>query len=131
MENKYLQLQSTHQTLQQMQEHIQVLEKQQAELMYVEHSLGELDNVKNGSEILVQLSSGIFAKAEVKSIEPVFVNVGAGIVVEKTLAATKEIMLAQIAELQRVHQDLHMKFSNLLSDFQKMQEDMKELSENV
>ena len=123
MENEnYLKLQQAHHDLQQMQEHLQILERQQTELSFMDHSLGEFKGVKPGSEILVQLASGIFARAEVKSIEPLLVNVGAGVVVEKNLEETKRILKDQVADLQRVSLDMQQKFMSLVAEFQKLQE---------
>jgi len=128
---KLMQLQTMHEHLQQMQQHLQALEKQIQDLKVVHLSLGDLTNVKEGTEILVQLASGIFATAAIKDAQTLRVNVGNGVVVDKSLDDTRQILSGQVQELEKVQEDLHGQMAKTVIDFQSLQEELKKLKENV
>jgi prefoldin alpha subunit len=124
---KYMQLQAMHQHIEQMQENMKTLEKQVAELVYVEQSLDEMQGVQEGTEILVQLASGIFARAELKEPQTLRVNVGANVVVEKTVNQTRKLLTSQVEDLQKVQLDLQGQFTQVLTGFQQLQQELKTL----
>src|SRR3989338_2449099 len=87
MQEKYIELQLLDQQIKQMQKQIQLVEQQVMELSSVKQSLDEIKNIEKGTEVLAPLSSGIFAKAEIKDIDKLLVNVGADVVIEKDLSS--------------------------------------------
>lgn len=54
---------------------------------------------ENTSEILAPLGRGVFMKAQRMQEEKLFVDVGAGVVVRKSLGETKEIIVEQLSKL--------------------------------
>ena len=115
---KVTNLKSMHDTLENMHEHVQMLEKQKSELEYVDSSLEQMKDLNSGAEILVQLASGIFATAKLDKIESLRVNVGADIVVEKSLNDTKLIIKDQIAQITDVHRRLTLQIAGLVEQFE-------------
>ncbi len=61
-----------------------------------------LKEMKEGDEILVPLGSGIFFNARVGKLENVFVNIGADIVMEKSIEETIKIIDEQIKKVDKM-----------------------------
>lgn len=76
------------------------------ELMMTSQSLEDINNTKDGTEILTPLSSGIYTKAELKDGKNFIVNVGANIAVVKNLDSTKELIETQIDEIKKLQETL-------------------------
>jgi len=62
-------------------------------------ALDSLKENKKGTEILVPIGSGSYAKAELKDNEKVLINLGANISAEKTIADAKKILEAKKEKL--------------------------------
>ncbi len=104
LKEKYTELRLIDQQIRQIQKQLQDLENQIIEIMYVQQSLDELKNVKNGTEILVPVSNGIFAKAALKENNDLLVNVGANTVVEKDVDSVKKMLETNINEIKKLEQ---------------------------
>ena len=52
------------------------------------------------------LSSGIFAKASIKSSSELLVNVGANVVVKKDIASAKKLIQRQMEEVKKVQHQM-------------------------
>ena len=62
--------------------------------------------MKQGTEILVPLSSGIYTKAEIKDSKNVIVNVGSNVTTVKDIDSTKKLIEAQIEDVKNLHERL-------------------------
>lgn len=113
LQQHYLKLQMIDQQMRQIQESLIQLDRQLAELEYIEQSLDELRNVKNNSEILVPISSGIFAKAELKNNNELIVNIGGSVTAEKDVDATKRMISDQMSEAAKLGRELEIQLKNL------------------
>src|SRR3989344_3608062 len=111
MKDRIAHLLALHQTIEGMHEHVQMLEKQRSELEYVDESLDALGSVKAGTQVLVQISSGIFAPAKITDVNRLLVNVGADVMVEKDIAQTRTIIQDQAVQLAQVHGQLTAKLA--------------------
>ena len=129
IQQKYVELQMLDQQMKQVQNQIQALEIQTAELDLVQKSLDEFSSVKPGSDSFVTVTPGIFAKAEIKDSEKVFLNIGAGAVVEKTIPEAKKIIVDQITEMRKLQEDLTTQLDNLASKAAKVEAELKKLVE--
>ena len=92
LQKKYLEFQLLDQQLKQTQKQAQLLE--------------ELKDVKPGSEILVPVSNGMFAKATLTDSHELIVNVGSGAAVPKTIEAAQQMLAKQLDEVQKVRVQL-------------------------
>ncbi|PIO06712.1 prefoldin subunit alpha [Candidatus Woesearchaeota archaeon CG08_land_8_20_14_0_20_43_7] len=101
LQTRYAELQMIGQQLQQLQKQMQAVDSQLNELTFNIQSLTEFKNLKVGSEILVPVSNGIFAKAELKDTEKLLTNIGADTVVQKTVDETIDMLKIQIIEIER------------------------------
>jgi len=106
LQKKYLEFQLLDQQLKQTQKQAQLLEEQLVEIVYTQQSLEELKDVKPGSEILVPVSNGMFAKATLTDSHELIVNVGSGAAVPKTIEAAQQMLAKQLDEVQKVRVQL-------------------------
>ena len=104
------------------EERLKIVEQQILELKSFESNLGELESNKN-KEVLASLGKGVFIKADLKE-EDLFVEVGSGILVKKSLGDSKKIAEHQIKKL------LEMK-NQLLSENESISERMKTALEKI
>lgn len=106
MQNLYLEFQMLDQQIKQLEKQSAALNNHLMELMMASQSLDDMNNTQEGTEILTPLSSGIYAKAELKDSKSFIVNVGANIAVVKNLDSTKELIGAQINEIKKLQETL-------------------------
>ncbi len=104
------------------EERLKIVEQQILELKSFESNLGELESNKN-KEVLASLGKGVFIKADLKE-EDLFVEVGSGILVKKSLGDSKKIAEHQTKKL------LEMK-NQLLSENESISERMKTALEKI
>jgi|SRR3989338_7315014 len=102
----YMEFQALEQYIKQMQRQLEVITQQLMELAVTNSSLDEFDKMKAGKEVLIPLSSGIFAKGAIADTSELLVNVGANTVVTKNVPATKKLILSQIEEMKLVQKKM-------------------------
>jgi len=98
----YMEFQAIEQNIKQLQRQLDVVTHQLFELASTSQSLDEFKDVGAGKEVLVPLSSGIFAKASIKNTSELLVNVGANIVVKKDVASAKKLVQNQVEEIKKI-----------------------------
>ena len=102
----YMEYQVLDQRIKQVQKQLELITQQIMEANSTSRSLEEFKSLKEGSEILVPLTSGIFAKASLKDSSELLVNVGAGTVVTKDISSAKKLISSQVEEMQKVRQKM-------------------------
>jgi prefoldin alpha subunit len=75
--------------------------------------LNELKTVKGDEEILVPVANGIFVEAKLKNATILKVNVGKGIMVDKTIPETLELIEKQEREIAMTKEQVMMKLEEL------------------
>ena len=113
----YMEYQVLDQRIKQLQKQLELIMQQIMEANSTSRSLDEFKGIKEGTEILVPLTSGIFAKASLKDPSELLVNVGAGTVVAKDISSAKKLISSQVEEMQKVQQ--------------KMSDDLEKMMENA
>jgi prefoldin alpha subunit len=119
LQQHYLALQLYDAQIKQVQKQVQAVEAQLMEVDQVQLSLDEFGRTKPGSEALVPVSNGIFARAELRDTAKLLVNVGSGAVAEKTVAEAKELLKGQAAELRKTEQELLQAIERLAGEAEK------------
>lgn len=104
---KYFQLQMLLQQMKQAKEQQGAFDQQISELEQVKNSLDELNAASPGTELLVPVSGGIFAKASLLDNKEVIVNVGAGVAVPKPIEASAKLVSNQMDEVRQYRDKLH------------------------
>jgi prefoldin alpha subunit len=124
LKRKYVEFQLLEQQMKQTQKQLQLLEEQVVELIVTHQGLEDLKHVKEGSEILVPVSSGIFAKARLESVDKLILNVGANTAVPKTIEETQETLNKQMTEIQGLQ-------TQLIEAHQKLEQHMDTLQKEI
>ncbi len=113
LQEKYMQLQIIEQQMKQIQKQIQLIESQMNELVTAHQALDDLKKTRDGTKMLVPISNGIFAKAEIKDNAELIVNVGANITVNKDIESTKGLITKQINEIKGVQEKMMLDLQKL------------------
>ena len=103
---KYVEMQFLDKQIKQLQTQSQNLEEQIQEINYIVDSLEEVKEVKEGDEILVPISNGIFITAQVKECTNLKVNMGSNTVVDKSIKGTQDMLLNQAQEIHDIQKNL-------------------------
>lgn len=113
-------LQEMEQHMTRLSDELQSLENKSSELKMIQEALSDLKIKKEGTELLVPLSSGIFIKAKLVDAKQLLVNVGSGTIVPKTNEEAKEMVAKQQKELDNYK-------ANIISQMQAIDEKAYEL----
>jgi prefoldin alpha subunit len=89
------------------------LESQRVELEFVKQSLEDVRGSKE-EELLVPIGSGTFLRGRLTDDEKVLVNVGANVVIEKTIEEARETLQNQIEQVERAEKNLRMDLERFL-----------------
>jgi prefoldin alpha subunit len=123
----YVEFQMLTQHLKQLQQQQQILSQQMMEMAASAISLEDIAHIKEGAELLVPVSNGMFAKAKLTDGKNVIVNIGSNVAVLKTTADAKVLMEKQIKESE----ELSKKISFQVDKFQRkavaLQKQLQEL----
>lgn len=124
LQESYMQFHSLQQQSMKTQKQVEAIEEQNMELRVIDQGLSDLAETKEGTEILVPLSAGIFLKAELKDNKEVIVNVGSNVTVTKTMKEAQELIVNQGKELRKVQ-------AQLIDDLTKMEVQLKMLEHTI
>lgn len=106
LQKKYMEFQMNEQQVKMINQQLEEITSKAMELDYIKQSLDEMSNVKENTEILAPLSSGIFIKANVQKTDELLVNVGSRTVVKKSIPETKKLMDIQLNEIENIREQL-------------------------
>lgn len=121
LEQKYMEFQMVMQQLERVREQLHKTDERIAEVGFVIESLKNFSTVEVGSEILIPVSNGVFAKAKITDTSKLLVNVGADTVTEKTVTDSLD-MLAQ--QKQRI-EEFRMRLSDVVQRLYEKSEELK------
>ncbi|GEM_PF-1572219 len=129
LQQKYLELQTLNQQMQQLHQQSQILEQQRTELLGLSQNLDELDKIKSKSKMYAPLGGGLYVEGMITETKKVLTNVGAGVVVPKTIEETKQIIEEQIDDLQKVIGTVEKRVQEFMKKGQALHKEMMALSE--
>ena len=121
---KYVEFQLLNQQIQQAQQQMQMLSQQTMELKTLSKNLSGLSSIESGSEMYNNLGVGVNIKSTVQDLKHLLVNVGAGILVQKTPKETIIIVNKQVTELEKFITNLE---TNLHSSIAKAEQLKQEI----
>jgi prefoldin alpha subunit len=128
VQSKYIELQLLDQQIKQAQKQIELIENQVNELTAINEGLEGFSTTANGTEILIPLSGGVFAKAELKDNKNLIVNVGAGTALTKSVPDTQKMVTDQMDELLKVRDELLFQMQQYANKANKSQQELEKLS---
>ncbi len=105
-EQIYMEYQQLMQQMELFDRQFQQLDVQSSEFLSVLETLSEFPNAENDNEILIPISSGIFAKAKLCEKEKVLVNVGSSIVLDKSIEDTRKLIESQLGEIENLRNQM-------------------------
>ena len=128
MQELYLKLQMVHEQIKEIEKQDQMFNNQLVELTSTIQSLDDFKKLKEGTEILVPLNRGMYAKAELKNNEKLLVNVGSNVTVKKDIESTKKLINEQITEITNVQQQMVMNLQQLTSQASLIEGEINKIS---
>lgn len=131
MQKLYLEFQMLEQQIKHLEKQSNTLKNHLLELISTTQSLEEIKNVEEKTEILVPISTGIYAKAELKDKNSFIVNVGANIAATKDLESTKKIISEQIKEISEVHENVAQELQRHLEKAASMEEEINKIASEL
>lgn len=114
-EEKLLQLQLLQQEARKLEQELVNLEARKIELEMVVNSLDEISNQKS-DEVLIPIGNGVFVRGVIRDKENVLVNVGANVVMSKSVAEAKELVESQRREISTVQEELRKELVQYLNE---------------
>ncbi|NQU78815.1 prefoldin subunit alpha [Candidatus Woesearchaeota archaeon] len=130
LQNKYMEYQVSEQRIKQLQQQLEKMESQLLEVSAVEQSISEIGDVKEGEEILVPISGGVFFKTKLDNSSKFLVNVGSNVVVEKDVARTCEMVRLQGIEIRKYKEQVLTALNEQVEIHFNMEEELKKLVED-
>lgn len=131
MQKLYLEFQMVEQQIKQLEKQNSALNNHMLELIATDQSLDELKKIKEKREILVPISTGIYAKADLKDSNSFIVNVGANTAIEKDLESTKKIIMTQIKEISQVQENVAQELKSHIEKASMMEEEINKIASQV
>jgi len=129
LQKLYMQYQMLQQHLENMQQQSKVIGTQLIDLMGTIQSLEDLKNVREGTEILIPISSGVYAKARINDTSNLVVNVGADVTVSKSIDETKAVVERQAEELEKIQNQVLTELQRLSVKAAAIEKEMSSLAE--
>ena len=131
LKQKYVELQLIGEQIKQLQQQAQMLEEQSVELNMTLQGLEDLEKTKKDKEILVPISTGIFAKANLKAGQDLIVNVGGNILVKKDIKTAKEMTQDRINTVEKYQTNTLENLQQLAARAQQLDEELTKLAEGL
>jgi len=125
LQNKYMELQLAEQQFQQLHHQLESLNQQALDLQKLEVNLDDLKKVKKNSKMLSSLGQGIFFESELKNKDELIVNVGANIMVKKSIADSKKLISKQVKEIENIKENVETQLQNLTLHTTNLQEELQ------
>ncbi len=124
---KFMEMQMLSEQLKQIHAQLEVIETKKEELAQSIDNIGSIKSMKQGSNLLTPLADGIFLKATLANTQNVLVNVGAGVVVEKTLEEAQRLLAEKQNELAQYETDLNSELQKLQQYGKNLEKELEEL----
>lgn len=99
-------LQVLHSQAQLIAEQLDRIDSSLMEIEYLKNSLDEFNQIKKGTEIFTPMSNGIFIKSKLEDSSSLLINVGNGVVVEKSVVDAKKLFDSRIDELNKAKEEM-------------------------
>jgi prefoldin alpha subunit len=101
------------QRVQYMEKLLEDLDANMKSAALLKEQLTDLQNVKGGEDMLAPLANGIFVEATIKNPDKLKVNIGKGVLTEKTIQETMALVEKQEQEIRLTRDQVLMKLEEL------------------
>ncbi|MCX6775141.1 MAG: prefoldin subunit alpha [DPANN group archaeon] len=110
LQEKYVELQLLSMQIKQLEEQLNVLDQKSQELVILRESLRRLGELKADAKSLAPIGPGIFVPGTVDPTKGVLINVGAGVIVNKSFDEAENTINIQLHQIE----DITLELSNNL-----------------
>ena len=131
LQKLYVEFQHLDKHIKQLENQSTALNNQLIELMATKQSLEDIKKVKEKAEILVPLSSGIYAKAELKDNKNFIVNVGANTALLKDVDSTGQLIESQIEEMKKLQENLANQLQEQTTKAASIEQEMNQIASEI
>ena len=131
LQKLYLKFQILDQQIKQLEKQSAALNNHLMELMVTNQSLDDIKKTDEKTEILVPLSSGIYAKAELKDNKSFIVNVGSDTALVKDIDSTKKMIEDQIAEIKKLQENLVDQLQNQTTKAVSLEQEINKIASSI
>ncbi len=88
-------------TINRIKESLQKMDGAIQELEAIQESIKEFGKLSGDEDILAPISNGIFVEASLKNNKTLKINIGDGVIVDKTIPEAQELIKKQISEINK------------------------------
>lgn len=128
LQEKYVELQLLSMQIKQLEEQLNIFDQKTMELMTLRDSLQRLSELKTSAKSFAAIGPGIFVPGTVDASHGVLLNVGAGVVVKRTLGEAHKTIDAQMQQLDDITLELSTNLQALAVHAQKTESEIDALS---
>jgi len=97
----------------QIEQQILLIDQQLAEFQNLQQALEDSKKVKN-QKILSPIGKGIFFESEAKEIKEIYLDIGSGVVLKKSIKEAGEIIEKQMQKFLDARSELNAEFSKII-----------------
>jgi len=131
LQRKYVQLQILKQQMNAFLEEKIMLDNKTNELSVTIESLKKLDEIKQGEEMWSSLGSETFVRADLKDIQKVIINIGAGVFAVKSTAEAAGILEERLGELSKFDTELVAEINKINQQITRLEPELQRLAEQA
>lgn len=128
LQRLYIEFQALSSSIKQLEQQNEMVEGHLMELMLTLQSLDEFGGISPGTEILVPVSSGIYAKARLENNTDFLVNIGSSITLSKDAGSTKSLIESQIDEIKKLQESLIVQIHEKTVNAAALEKELKQLA---
>ncbi|MFH1650218.1 MAG: prefoldin subunit alpha [Candidatus Woesearchaeota archaeon] len=125
-DEKMMELHSINEYLEKLQGQMTKMQENLLELTSITEALASMENFKGEPSAFLPLASGIFIKGTIKPDSTVMMNVGQGVVVEKSINEALTLIEKQKKNLESIWQKADKQFDELVERAQSLQKEIEE-----
>lgn len=128
LQSIYMEFQNVSSSIKQLEQQHEMVESHLMELMLTLQSLDEITNISPGTEILVPISSGIYAKARLENSNDFLVNIGSSITLSKDLNSTKSLIESQVDEIKKLQENIITQLQERTNKASMLEKELKQIA---
>lgn len=123
----YLELNTLNSIAESLQKRFESLNNTLASIQLTLNTLKEIKNVERGHEIYVPLGPSVYILVSILDNSNALLNVGAGVIIKKSISSIEEYLNNQLAEIQREQLAVQKKLQEVLNAISSVQTELNKL----
>ena len=128
IEEKYMMLQLIGSQMKELEKEISTIEEKSEDMINMKSQLSNLSELKLNSKSLAPFGLGLYVESEIKNTKQVLVNVGAGVLVKKSVGEARDLIGWQIKQTKDIAEKLTNNLAALATRAQEIENEAEELA---